>query len=366
MADHSKIEWTEATWNPITGCSRASEGCRHCYAALLAATRLKNHASRVGLAAIDAHGEAKFNGQVRFNEQWLDQPLRWRRPRMIFVCAHADLFHESVPDEWIDRVFAVMALAPQHTFQCLTKRSARMREYLTARNGMGDSHLCRAINEIPAKMGNRHGALSMPLPNVWLGVSVEDQQRADERIPDLLATPAAVRWISAEPLLGPVDLTNLSMAPFEHSHASWKSRTTDSLAGHYWGEARSGKDGPYKIPSLDWIVCGGESGKGARPMHPDWPRSLRDQCHAAGVPFFFKQWGEFWPAELVPARDDATPWRTSPDGAEAWLIDDGGKPREELDPVRFLRLSKKRAGRMLDGHFHDALPVEQPRLEVQP
>lgn len=136
MADKTSIEWTRgpdgspgATWNPITGCTLVSEGCRHCYAAQLAATRLKNHWSRAGLARLNAAGEAKFTGEVRFNADWLDQPLRWRRPRRIFVCAHGDLFHEGVPDEWIDRVFAVMALAPQHTFQVLTKRPERARAY---------------------------------------------------------------------------------------------------------------------------------------------------------------------------------------------------------------------------------------------
>jgi protein gp37 len=131
MADSTKIEWTDATWNPITGCSVVSPGCTNCYAMRLAGTRLAHHESRAGLTR-DTKAGPVWTGEVRFNEQWIDQPLRWRKPRLIFVCAHGDLFAEGVPDEWIDRVFAVMALAPQHTFQVLTKRSARMREYMSA------------------------------------------------------------------------------------------------------------------------------------------------------------------------------------------------------------------------------------------
>ena len=202
MADNSKIEWTEATWNPITGCSVVSSGCRHCYAMKLAGTRLQHHPSRAGLT-VDTSAGPVWNGQVRFNEQWIQQPLQWRRPRKIFVCAHGDLFHENVPDEWIDRVFAVMALAPHHTFQVLTKRAARMQTYLQAR-GL-PSRLDQQARSICGDRGLPK-APGYPLPNVWLGVSVEDQYAADERIPLLLQTPAAVRWISAEPLLGPVDL----------------------------------------------------------------------------------------------------------------------------------------------------------------
>lgn len=263
MADNSKIEWTDTTWNPITGCSVASPGCTNCYAMKLAGTRMKHHSSRAGLT-VDTKAGPVWTGEVRFNEQWLDQPLRWKRPRMIFVCAHGDLFHESVPDEWIDRVFAVMALCPQHTFQCLTKRSKRMREYLA--NSFTKSRVqfwCsieglaltgRRQSEAAAEEAEEFVALSTaewPLPNVWLGVSVEDQQRADERIPDLLATPAAVRWISAEPLLGPVDIS-------------------DALHGQVVVGDVNGIGGiSFETPPIDWVVVGGESGPGARtyPSH---------------------------------------------------------------------------------------------------
>ena len=278
MSDGTKIEWTEATWNPITGCSVTSPGCTNCYAMKLAGTRLRNHASRAGLT-IDTKAGPVWTGEVRFNEQWLDQPLRWKRPRMIFVCAHGDLFHESVPDEWIDRVFAVMARCPQHTFQVLTKRSARMLKYLS------DPTAREAIDT------RTDYSTAWPLPNVWLGVSVEDQSRADERIPDLLATPAAVRWLSCEPLLGPVDLSDWMICPNARDGLSM-----DPSTGEYECCTQCDFTGIGLCP--DWVVAGGESGPGARPMHPDWARSLRDQCEAASVPFFFKQWGDHLPGEI--------------------------------------------------------------------
>ncbi len=369
MADGTQIEWTDATWNPVTGCSLASPGCTNCYAMHLAGTRLKNEAKRRGLTR-EVNGNHVWTGEVRFNEQWLDQPLRWKRPRMIFVCAHGDLFHESVPDDWIDRIFAVMALSPQHTFQVLTKRSARMRDYFRETTGWR-ARVAELLNDLkpsPLWNGNVHQGWQNlhgrpdGLPNVWLGVSVEDQQRADERIPDLLATPAAIRWISAEPLLGPVDLTRIMEAGRDECFRGepkivktldgrrWSETrgNLNSLTGHYWGEdlidgrwedwlgegERSpgfGQPGYYK--PLDWVAVGGESGPGARPMHPDWARSLRDQCAAAGVPFFFKQWGE-WVVRAAAGVYDACP----------------------SDQRHFARVGKKRAGRLLDGVEHNGMP----------
>jgi len=255
MADKTKIEWTDATWNPITGCSVVSPGCTNCYAMRLAGTRLQHHPSRAGLTDASKAGPV-WNGQVRLNEQWLDQPVRWKKPRRVFVCAHGDLFHENVPDEWVDKVFRVMALSDQHIFQVLTKRPERMKDYIAAAN-------------------KRIGS-AWPLLNVHLGVSVEDQARADERIPHLLDTPAAVRFISAEPLIGSVDLRLL-----HHDGMT----NIDALTGHH------GVTLPLKgrCPHIDWVIVGGESGPGYRPMDLDWARSIRDQCKAAGVPFFMKQ-----------------------------------------------------------------------------
>lgn len=330
MADHTHIEWTDATWNPITGCSVVSAGCKHCYAMKLAGTRLQHHPSRAGLTT-DTKAGPVWNGQVRLNEAWLDQPLWWRRPRRIFVCAHGDLFHESVPDEWIDQVFAVMALAPQHTFQVLTKRPERMRAYLAN----AEMEIRDSVKYDPAAE-----TLSWPLPNVWLGVSVEDQAAADERIPLLLATPAAVRWVSAEPLLGPVDLRRYF---FGHCPEH------DFPGGFCVQRHHAG------VQHLHWVVAGGESGTGARPMHPDWARSLRDQCAEAGVPFLFKQWGAH-----LPADDDACDAGISverlvwSDGSE-WHESDGQRGGVAL----MARVGKKAAGRLLDGQLHDEYPAAQ-------
>jgi protein gp37 len=334
MADGTHIEWTDATWNPVTGCSVVSPGCTNCYAMRLAGTRLQHHPSRHGLTR-DSKAGPVWTGEVRFNESWLDQPLRWKRDRRIFVCAHGDLFAESVPDAWIDRVFAVMALAPQHIFQVLTKRAGRMREYLTADGGRAAPYrqvafLNERLDEIRRGATRRDDALAYqignhgwpiygeagdwPLPNVWLGVSVEDQARADERIPDLLATPAAKRFISAEPLLGPVDLTSIDLPD-----------------GDTYIEPLSGTEGEEREewPRLDWVIVGGESGPGARPMHPDWARSLRDSCQAAGVRFFFKQWGEWVSAKGYPGHRRI------------------GHVFPDL--YQMVRVGKKAAGRLLDG-----------------
>lgn len=345
MADNTNIEWTDSTWNIITGCSVVSAGCKHCYAMKLAGTRLQHHPSRAGLT-IDTAAGPVWNGQVRFNEQWLDQPLRWRRPRRIFVCAHGDLFHESVPDEWIDKVFAVMALAPQHTFQVLTKRAARMRAYLTNRDTLARliALLAHAVDGIAGAdfkvSGVDDGLPGFWLPNVWLGVSVENQDAADERIPLLQQTPAAVRWISAEPLLGPVDLNAVPPPPGTRPvNGATISDISGCLPRWQTHPMRAKlKDG------IDWVVVGGESGPGARPMHPDWARSLRDQCATAGVPLLFKQWGEWAPSAHILATVETA---YSAAGTKLYGIGQGRSME---------RIGKKAAGRLLDGVLHDAYP----------
>lgn len=309
MADNTPIEWADATWQITTGCSVVSPGCTNCYAMRLAGTRLRHHPSRRGLTR-DSKAGPVWTGEVRFNEEWLDQPLKWRRPRRVFVAAHGDLFAEGVPDAWIDRVFAVMALAPQHTFQVLTKRAERMRDYLTAEDGMAAprrqvAYLRHRLDEaakggpfdaLEREIGNNgwpvYGeAGQWPLPNVWLGVSVEDQARADERIPLLLDTPAAKRFISAEPLLGPIDLTRLCIVP-QKAGSSRAGIHVDALRNTHCESGLKRGLGP-----LNWIITGGESGPGARPMRSDWARSLRDQCAAAGVAFFMKQMNKI---EAIP------------------------------------------------------------------
>lgn len=328
MADTTNIEWTDATWNIVTGCSVLSPGCANCYAMKLAGTRLKHHPSRKGLTTKTKAGPV-WNGKVRFNEQWLDQPLRWKRKRMIFVCAHGDLFHEDVPDEWLDQIFAVMALTVKtHTYQVLTKRAARMAAYF---NGPWQQRVKALLNKIkPSSLWNgnvvtaEYALDAGPLPNVWLGVSVEDQTRADERIPHLLNTPAAVRWISAEPLLGSLDLCHVA----------------DDGDGYI--NALSSSTGP----NLDWIVAGGESGPGARPMHPVWEESLRLQCAAAKVPYFRKQlgaWRQLSTESAVPTG------KTHPTGRYVGMLHGGKTTWME-------HVGKKVAGHLIDGVAHREFP----------
>lgn len=290
----TSIEWTDENWNFLRGCSRKSPGCANCYAESIARRFCGPGLQYEGL--IGKHGQ--YNGKIMQVPEKLQEPLSWKKPRKVFVCSTSDLFHENVPFDYIDRAFAVMSTCPQHTFQILTKRPERMREYML------NHEVCvRDCVKYDLEVAE---AMQRPLPNVWLGVSIEDQATADERIPLLLQTPAAVRWVSAEPLLGPVNMT-------------WVDRSDGMMV--------------EKFPCIDWVVAGGESGAKARPTHPEWVRSIRDQCVAAGVPFLFKQWGKFAPN---------------------WLNDDNGNKIQEtewMDPV-----GKKKSGRMLDGVVWDQYP----------
>ena len=333
MAETSKIEWTNATWNPITGCTVLSPGCTNCYAMRLAGGRLRNHPSRAGLTQPSKAGPV-WTGEVRFNEQWLDQPLRWRKPLRIFVCAHGDLFHEDVPDEWIDQVNAVISVCPQHDFQVLTKRAERMHDYWSDPDTPAriETFQWAFIEDKVDPLARRSDDIRAtaldtdePFPNLWVCVSVEDQDRANERIPWLLETPAAVRGVSLEPLLGPIDLTNISASrwpsdPPGPADASY----VDSLRGERWYLRQGQRFGPDRVNRIDWVIVGGESGHGARPMHLDWARQLRDQCQAAGVPIFVKQLGSIWGHAVKVGRDtkggDPSEWpadlrvREYPDG----------------------------------------------------
>lgn len=272
MSDKSGIEWTDATWNPTTGCTKVSPGCKNCYAKHQAWPRLA--AMKTGV-----YSGRKFE-DVQCHPERLDQPLRWKKPRMVFVNSMSDLFHDDVPDEFIYDVFAVMAQCPRHTFQILTKRPARMRAVMATPFTAIDRRACA--------LSDRHNVEdwegNYPLPNVWLGVSVENQETANERIPLLLDTPAAVRWISAEPLLTPLTFRWAVWRPLS------RTRSTEHLDG---------------LRELDWVVVGGESGPNARDMNPDWARSLRDQCHEARVPFFMKQMARKAP---IPADLQVRQW----------------------------------------------------------
>ena len=244
----SKIEWTDETWNPVTGCTKVSQGCKHCYA--------EGVANRFW-------GDRKFT-DVQTHPDRLDQPLRWRKPRRVFVNSMSDLFHEDVPYTFIGKVFEAMISAPQHTYQVLTKRPARMWDFLSIHTEDGGP-LARSYD------GNR-----LPYRHVWLGVSVEDQATADERIPLLLQMPAALRFVSYEPALGPVNLWPWLNDPETYSAGG------GFIAG----------DGDWKGPSpIGWIIVGGESGPKARVFDVAWAAQTVGQCKDAGVPCFVKQLG---------------------------------------------------------------------------
>jgi len=330
----SKIEWTDRVWNPVTGCTKVSQGCANCYA--------ETYAHRFW-------GDRKFT-DVQCHADRLDQPLRWKKSSRIFVNSMSDLFHEDVPDDFINRVFAVMALSPQHTFQVLTKRPERMLEYINTPFRFGDD-IRDAIDDTSAILDYLEerelqgddvdiNDIAFPYPNVWLGVSVEDQATADERIPFLLETPAALRFVSYEPALGPVDLRKHLFEGFE---------PTGDFRTHN-GKRQIKLVGAHK---LHWIIMGGESGQRARPMHPDWARSVRDQCASAGVPFFFKQWGE-WVAFTEQGFGDCPKNSKEHFFPTGKVIETYGGPIEYAVGVRLV--GKKRAGHLLDGEEHREFP----------
>jgi protein gp37 len=353
MADHSKIEWTEASWNPVTGCTKVSPGCDHCYAETFA-ERFRG--------APGHYFEHGFDVMLR--EDKLELPLRWTRPRRIFVNSMSDLFHDAVPDLYITKVFDVMEQAKHHTFQLLTKRHARMRAFVQRREQDRAEYAAKfdhcpteAMRTSPAAQRARNRAVNPPA-NIWLGISVESQAWADIRVPALLSTPAAVRWLSCEPLLGPVDLSRwLGVENFDSF--GWGEELGAALTGRVGG-------------GLHWVVTGGESGPGARPMHPDWARSLRDQCHAAGVPYFFKQWGNWAPLGPLYEQSDDDPDADEARMEAAALEVNGGVEVVELETSGYIprghqpgdhrtwlmgRLGKKTAGREIDGRTWDEYPA---------
>lgn len=398
MADKTKIEWAETTWNPVTGCSHAgSPGCDNCYAARLAATRLKHHPNYKGLAVM-RNGHPRWTGEVRFNPKELEKPFRWKKPRRIFVVSMGDLFHEDVPFESVADIFQVIADCPQHTFLILTKQPERMKlffdewwnpnktdpyiradkkrhrprlflrqagcsecshfflgclngrkkwkdEAITpnwrasghedyfgrqdsicdafrwARHGRGHGVAVEMDNgEISVRQGALDGPFPAPLRNLWLGITAENQQQFDERWEYLKQIPTAVIWICHGPALGPI------VYP------------PDFLA----------------LGKRVWLVSEGESGPGARPSHPDYFRQDRDQCVEAGVPWFFKQWGNWCPDDFETVTETGlTPKR-------CWVhIDPFFKPYDWAYPYNCEQMmwrTKKAAGRLLDGREWNEYP----------
>jgi protein gp37 len=391
MANNTGIEWTDSTWSPLRvrvkpdaaeiarkkgydslvqiaermaghagpHCEHVSPGCENCYA------ETNNHrclpANGTGLP-YDRRSRDLVDSFV--DEKILLQPLRWKpilqndgtalpgsdlarkppyRPRRIFVGNQTDIFGEWYTDEMLDRIFAVMAITPHHVYQVLTKRPERMRSYLASDASLG--RILREVDALARALGGRgtsfvteaqDGLKGLQLPNVWLGVSVENQAAANARIVHLLKTPAAVRFVSAEPLLGAVELDDIVV---QDGPGEWHFSCLDD-------DGSIEDDEDFHGAKVDWVICGGESGSGARPMHPDWARSLRDQCVAAGVPFFFKQWGEWIAgAQHIHYSDDARFMRIDRDGRAVsdlsglWDASDGMMYRE----------GKKAAGAKLDG-----------------
>ncbi len=291
------------------------------------------------------NGKAKeFNGKVELMYNRLDQPLHIKKPSKIFVNSMSDLFHEDVPFDFVDKVFLIIYSTPRHIYQILTKRPGRMLEYFS------NSQIIKSY----------FNACGWKYKNVWLGVSVEDQKTADERIPILLQTPAAVRFVSIEPMLGAIDLTKwLSPCSYYCAHDekdfdNWIEQNPDAEGYEYYMiNHHPGK------PEIHWIIVGGESGSRARPMHPDWVRSIRDQCQSAGIPFMFKQWGEWLPGERI--EGDST-YRRCDNGeiystTRNYQRDNFGTHTDKNSgKLITLKIGKKNAGRMLDGQIHNEYP----------
>jgi len=397
----TSIEWTDKTWNPIAGCTVVSEGCKNCYAINQAMRNAAMGCGKYVGTTRKSGTKHVWTGKINFDEKALLAPLKRKIPTRYFVNSMSDLFHENVPDEWIDKIFAVMALCPQHTFQVLTKRPERMLAYFNEGIPLNHGFTARWYPiEEAAKRIQRNTALApccpdnvcLPLPNVWLGVSIEDQATANERIPLLLDTPAAVRWVSAEPLLGRVRLDrvgewsetyeDLGRHPDDYWPAdAYDAMWLDALFGVYAGEARLPEGqalGTIDVGlrhcggKIDWVVVGGESGPGARPMHPEWAYSIQQQCERAEVPFLFKQWGAWLPghfdvenppyikfhdgswfnSDLLPDMDEPEVCKKWDDGL-SYVVDG------ETEQCIFLRVGKKKAGRKFFGKTFDQYPEAQ-------
>jgi len=367
MGETTKIAWTDATINFWQGCTKVSAACDHCYAEAIA-SRFKT--AEWGFNKPRAERLVKAAREALKLER---RAVRQGRRIKVFSNSMSDFFDNEVPDEWRDAAMAVIALTPHLDWLVLTKRPKVMRAYMTHwPDGAARYHHVRfaadqllrgpdpgsySFNDEIGKRASAATAL-WPLPNLWLGVTAEDQKMADLRIPDLLATPAVRRFVSCEPLLGPVDLTKVNCRT-EEDHEKW----TDALRGTttMWNHERAGGWGGIAPARLGWVIVGGESGRAARPMHPDWARSLRDQCEAAQVSYFFKQWGEW---QTVYDRDlDDPDWRRAPatslDGGHngRYLNLAGGWGFHGERVVFVKRVGTKRAGNLLDGRTWEEFPA---------
>ncbi len=292
----SEIEWTDKTWNPVTGCSKISEGCQNCYAERMS----KRLAGRCGYQK-----ENPFS--ITFHPDRLTEPGKWKSTKKIFVCSMGDLFHEDVDYEYILSVFGRMNAYSHHTFQILTKRPERLLEF------------CATYGLLPdPELGGMTGSGEIIPRNVWIGITAENQEQADKRIPILLQIPTTVKFVSIEPMLSAVNIEKYLVSE----------------------------------PKINWVICGGETGPGARPMHPGWVAELHDQCINAEVPFFFKQWGAWCPRSNGYTHDDKVPRiRLSWNGKN-----DQTDPESDGDAAWVNMVGKKRAGNLLDGKLYQKFP----------
>lgn len=326
MGTNSKIEWTDATWNPATGCTPVSPGCRHCYAKSLSKRFPQIHG-----------GGGQIFEKIVLHPERLEQPRTWKKPRRIFVCSMGDLFHADVPFEFIHDVFDITQKAYWHEYLFLTKRPENMLNFIKT--------CCIHQGGETVQDGRCHHWMRWPLPNVWIGVTAESQQQADERIQVLLEIPAAVRFVSVEPMIGPVD-----------------------LSGYFGTAINGGAEVAHEYTynaGIKWVICGGENGPGARPMHPDWAYVLRDQCQGARVPFFFKGFGAWTPISTdryeadghLRFRGKKYPIRRiDSEGRDITNLD--GLHNNETDSL-VINVGKKQAGRMLDGTEFNQFPKQK-------
>lgn len=375
MANNSKIEWTQSTWNPITGCDKVSQGCKNCYAEIMHRRLMKMHPRKYS---------KPFLGNIQMHEKDLTIPMERMVPTVYFVNSMSDLFHPSVPFEFVAKVFICMGLCPHHTFQILTKRPERALEFFKEYEyfGFGDdrttdelamdfhpwlydkkTHQLRQDLRNAGWFWDSYGdddsrfifENDAPLKNVWIGVSVEDQKAANERIPLLLQIPAAVRFLSCEPMLGPIDLSICTTwPPSKCTKCGFVGRGLLVDEGTECPECDSFMD---RLPMIDWVIVGGESGHKARPMHPDWVRAIRDQCNACSIPFFFKQWGQWGPYEKAMALLKGDQALGVFDYVHVYRDGktDPNPPWQDVDAERcewMFKLGKHAAGNVLDGQTH--------------
>ncbi len=388
----TKIEWADKTWNPITGCTKISPGCQNCYAERMA-------------KRLQAMGMSGYKGGFSITNQAdhiFIQPMKWRKPSRIFVCSMGDLFHEDVNVRWIDGVFGSMGLTydctgemvrnesggasaiqkQRHTYLILTKRPERMKEYILelinadwealrrrfyhfAMAACNIRHKAAYLNHMNASMSVASWIKS-GMPGLWLGVTAENQDQADKRIPLLLQIPADKRFVSVEPMLGPVNIRGYLMqgkypgkCSCGHGHGFTRCPNYGGIAKECHHKDCNCKGFERQDFAIDHVICGGESGPGARPMHPSWVRGLRDQCKSAGVPFLFKQWGE-WASDMTEYPIDGP--KLNPEKVH-WIWPDGSHKQVgcgETSPGKILtyRVGKKSGGRTLDGQLWNQYPVE--------